>query len=414
MGTPSWGSMPVVAVLGGSSPFTAGLADAIVGQRCSPAVLVLHGRSAENLAIVARYARARLEPTGWTVRTTTSIAAAVQGANVVVHQIRYGDLALRRDAEDMCAEAGVVGDETLGPAALLTALVAREGLLALAATVQEMAPGAVVINLTNPLSITTALLAANTRAACFGVCELPTTTANAVAACLNVTSGSLAWSYSGLNHRGFLHDLRVHGDDVVQNLIEHLPNAALPGLSADLVAALQAVPLKYFLQMRSPQRWRPGRSETVAQLRRQLLTELAALPDTPPQSLLARKAVWYDYAVVPVLKTLLDGSEGLHVVNTLESDGIVREKRACLSRSRCLFPRATRPPAPVAPLLQRFEEHERAFATALETTSLVTVREALTHDPTIAPGQVYPLAREILRRFAAVIPSDRPVPATPR
>jgi len=69
-----------------------------------------------------------------------------------------------------------------------------------------------VINLVNPLSVATAILAAS-GVRCLGVCELPLVTAQHAARVLGVPFASLGWAYDGLNHRGFIHDLTIEGHD---------------------------------------------------------------------------------------------------------------------------------------------------------------------------------------------------------
>ncbi len=59
---------------------------------------------------------------GWRSTCTTSLAEALDGADLVVHQIRYGDLAGRAADERFAAELGAAADETLGPGALRSAL----------------------------------------------------------------------------------------------------------------------------------------------------------------------------------------------------------------------------------------------------------------------------------------------------
>src|SRR5689334_22207180 len=107
-----------LAVLGGSSPFTVALCDALAARAgelpCGE--LALHGRNAERLDLVGEYARYRLEGLGWTVRTTTDASEALREATTIVHQVRYGGMELRRAGEQLCQAVSCHADETLGPA----------------------------------------------------------------------------------------------------------------------------------------------------------------------------------------------------------------------------------------------------------------------------------------------------------
>ena len=79
-----------LTILGGSSPFTAGLIDALLYrvEELRPCYLVLHGRNRELLNLVCRYARLRLAPYGWRIDSSTEMQEALAGASIVVHQIR--------------------------------------------------------------------------------------------------------------------------------------------------------------------------------------------------------------------------------------------------------------------------------------------------------------------------------------
>lgn len=209
-----------LAVLGGSSPFTAALLDAFESYRLEGWSLRLHGRDVRSLEIVRQYAEHRLGPRGWVVSATPDRRRALHGCDFVIHQARYDGLRGRRHGEDLAARHRVPADETLGPSALRSAAVAAPALTHLAADLRSESPEAWVINLTNPLSITVAILARLGVQRCLGVCELPLTTARKVASAVGVPFEHLQWSYSGLNHRGFLHHLFADHTDLIPMLVE--------------------------------------------------------------------------------------------------------------------------------------------------------------------------------------------------
>src|SRR6267378_2927081 len=114
-----------LVILGGSTPFTAGLINALkaVGDRLPAQELVLHGRNRANLDLVGRYACQQLQERGWRIHTTSQMEEALAEATTVIHQIRYGGMERRAVCEEVCARFGVIADETLGPAALLCAML---------------------------------------------------------------------------------------------------------------------------------------------------------------------------------------------------------------------------------------------------------------------------------------------------
>jgi len=106
-----------IAILGGSSPFTAALVDAMADARhgIPPGELVLQGRTEQALELVSGYARHQLGDAGWSVHWNVDLDAALDGADVVIHQIRYGGMEGRHDDERLAAEVSIPPDETLGP-----------------------------------------------------------------------------------------------------------------------------------------------------------------------------------------------------------------------------------------------------------------------------------------------------------
>lgn len=351
-----------LAVLGGSSPFTVALCDALAARAgelpCGE--LALHGRNAERLDLVGEYARYRLEGLGWTVRTTTDASEALREATTIVHQVRYGGMELRRAGEQLCQAVSCHADETLGPAALMTAIRLREPLTQMCESILNWAPRATVINLTNPLSVATSWMHRNGVRNVLGACELPLVTARQIAERLGIGPDRLEWSYTGLNHRGFLHHLRVDGCDVFAPLAARLGAGELAGISANTIAELGAVPTKYFkLLTQPPDAASPSRAEYLQRLQADVSSELQADAHALPPSLQRRYLDWYPYAVVPLVIALSGDEPRREVVNAVDPDGITRERLAMVSRTAIEAIAPPSPPGRVAVWLERFERHER-------------------------------------------------------
>jgi 6-phospho-beta-glucosidase len=381
-----------IAVLGGSTPFCVPLVDEIAALVEPPGALVLHGRDRRALDAVTAYADTRLAPHGWCVAGTTALDAALDGATVVVHQIRYGGLAGRAGDERLAERLGVPADETLGPAGLRAALRASPPLSDLGARLRAAAPDALVVNLTNPLSVTTALLAqAGLRV--WGLCELPLVTADSVAAILGYDGDGVEWAYTGLNHRGFLYGLRHGGQDVLPLLVTALSDRSRLGVTGEEVAALGAVPLKYFALFAGHPPHGFGRAAQVDRLREAALIELERDPRTRPQSLAGREMPWYARSVGPVLAAAASGAVVDTVINAADNEGLVHERRARVAGSECLLLEAADPPAAVQPWLDRFLVHERAVLAAVDDPSYDRVLAACAADPLLPEDAVTEAAR---------------------
>ena len=362
-----------LAVLGGSGPFTIALVDALAEASTSipPKRLVLQGRNLHNARLVQRYAQHRLEPAGWSVDVETELGRAIDGARLIVHQYRYGGTEGRCEDEEVALRFGIEPDETLGPAALhrfLRTLPAlRETASALAAH-----PHAWVLNLTNPLSLTTSVLSgAGVR--CVGLCELPLVTARQAAERLGRPLETIDWDYAGLNHRGFIVKFRAGSVDLI------------PELADGEIATLEAIPTKYFRLLTGRQARGGGRAAEVARVRERALRELEEDPLRVPPSLRERPMEWYREIVVPVIVALCEARGSDHVVNVTGPDGLTREIHAVVSRDG-VRPRPIAEPAPgIAHYLAAFEAHERALLDWVREPSRVALSRAVELDPLVPP-----------------------------
>jgi 6-phospho-beta-glucosidase len=384
---------PRLAVLGGSTPYAAALFDAIAtaATSVSPMDLVLFGRDTDALHAMTGYCEHQLGTAGWSVTGTTDLARALDAADIVIHQIRYGGMEARLDDERVAAEIGVAADETLGPAGLRAAIRTARGLAPVARALDQRCPGAFVVNLTNPLSCSTAQLATTTRCTVVGVCELPRLTKALACATLGIPDAATEWEYCGLNHRGFIVGLVHEGRDRLDELPRALRSQSLNGVDADVIAELGALPLKYFPLLIDPGRRRAAnasRARILLEVRAQILEELRVAPSSRPPSLDRRDQPWYADAVVPIVQALRAPTPSSHVVSSTDADGIARERRATVSQAGVVHRDTAPVNARVGRWIQRFEDHERAVLRAAADPSVTTVRAALEVDPMLDPKLV--------------------------
>lgn len=92
--------MVKIAVLGASSPFTTGLFHALGAEAWfKGASIALYGRRQDNLALMREFATHCLGGKGCHVSTTPDLQTALQEADVVINQIRFGGLGGRAGDE---------------------------------------------------------------------------------------------------------------------------------------------------------------------------------------------------------------------------------------------------------------------------------------------------------------------------
>jgi 6-phospho-beta-glucosidase len=396
--------MPALTILGGSTPFTVSLLDLL--PDAGRWDVTLHGRDAEALRLIAGFGRSRLQPQGGTVRWTTDLDDALAGADVVLHQIRYGGLAGRAGDELLAESLGVAGDETLGPSGLRSAIRMAPALAAVARAMARQCPNAWIVNLTNPLSCSTAILVKAGFGKVIGLCELPQFTVQQACAALNLPLDAVTWDYAGLNHRGFIHVLEHAGRNVLDDLPAALGDRKIGGISAEDIAELGALPLKYFRLLAGRNRTAERRAQALLDLKAEALAELRICPTQVPAALRRRQMPWYPDAVVPVLRTLASGTAGEHVLNLPAGDGIVREFRAILGHEGA-EPLPSRPAqGAVRRWLDRFEAHEQATLAAVLDPVRPRIREALALDPMLPAHLIDRAADLIAPSKAAGVQAD--------
>ncbi len=388
---------PRTTILGGSTPFTAALVEALrAADAALPAgELCLFGRDRSFLEAMKRYATARLAPIGWMVSASDLLEEAVDGAAVVVNQIRFGGLQGRARDESLARQFDLPADETLGPSALSAALRIVPPLTALARELGRRCPDAWVLNLANPLSVTTAaMIQAGAPRKCVGLCELPFTTVAETCRLLGVPVDTVEWRYAGFNHRGFVFALALPDRDLLAQLPELLGGRTVFGVTAEDIARVGAIPLKYFrLCAASPEGTAVHRAEFLLNLKQSVYDELQA-SDQPPPSLSKRDLRWYECAVVPMIVAIFAGDGRELIVNQTRDDGLVWELPARVFREG-LQPVAATPGGRVGEWLTRFAAHERALLEAIESPSLSRIEQALELDPCVPGDRVREIARAV-------------------
>ena len=165
-----------IAVVGGGSTYTPELVEGFEARRDRMPIdeLVLLDTDPRRLEIVGGLAQRMLDRLDWTgrLRCTGDREAAIDGADFVLIQLRVGGQAARLVDETLPPTFGVVGQETTGAGGFAKALRTVPVVLELAElTAKRGAPGAWIVDFTNPVGIVSqALLDAGHRA--IGLCNV--------------------------------------------------------------------------------------------------------------------------------------------------------------------------------------------------------------------------------------------------
>ena len=407
-----------IAVIGGGSTYTPELIEGFAARADVLPVdeLVLEDISEERLDIVGGLARRILARTGHPARlvTTTSLDDAVDGAAAVLVQLRVGGQQARLTDETLPGQFGLIGQETTGAGGFAKALRTVPVVLDIASVVtKRAAPGAWIVDFTNPVGIITrALLDDGHRA--LGLCNVAIGLQRRLASRLGVEPERVRLDHAGLNHLSWVRRVLVDG---VDRLPELLADPIDVGSPAELMRTLGAIPsyyLRYYYSTNEVLREGGARrAEQVMEIEQQLLAMYAdpAL-DRKPALLDERGGAYYSEAAAALVTSLLTGDGALHYVDLGNSgtitglpDEAVVEVPATVDRSGA----HAEPVGPLAPellgLVQAVTAYEVLTIEAARSGDRSTALRALVAHPLVRQWEtVVPMLDAILDAGRAYLP----------
>ncbi len=331
-------------------------------RRCWVDELWLMDIDAARLEIVGSFAARMVASRGdpFKVILSGDRREALRGANYVITQLRVGQMSARVADEYLAHRHGLIGQETTGVGGMSKALRTIPVILEIANEVGELAPGALLVNFTNPSGLVTeALQRYAPQVASVGVCNVAHNTKMALirgmAARLGkeINPAQVELKTLGLNHLSWHTGLTVDGEDawplVLAGYVELLrldsrgeaSRRALPKRGAksageragraearpewppETIEALHMIPndyLKYYYdtpsRLADQQKWPPSRGEEVLAIEKELLT-LYADPalDAPPPSLLKRGGAYYSTVAAQLIASHWGNLGETHVAN---------------------------------------------------------------------------------------------------
>lgn len=337
-----------VAVIGGGSTYTPELVNGFLARikQFPLDELWLMDIDEERLKIVGGFARRMVEFKGSTFKVvlTTNQREAVKGASYVTTQLRVGHMEARRKDEYLGLRHGLIGQETTGVGGMGKALRTIPVILKIARDVQELAaPGAMLVNFTNPAGLNTQALskyAPETPAV--GVCNVPITAKMMIIEKLTAAMGKeidparTELKTLGLNHLSWHRGFSVDGEDVwpqvISEFIKELKAEEHPEWDPRTIEILRMIPnyyLQYFYytdkKLKLQESWPPSRADEVIEVEKDLLKQYAD-PNLkePPADLMKRGGAYYSTVATQLLNAHYNDLGETHVVN-IKNGGAVKE-----------------------------------------------------------------------------------------
>jgi 6-phospho-beta-glucosidase len=383
-----------VTVIGGGSTYTPELVEGLLSRR---EVLDLHeihlvDTDADRLRVLGPFAQRMAAATAGDVQVQwgSDRSEGIAGAGFVVSQIRVGGMAARERDEQLGREFGLIGQETVGVGGFANALRTIPVALDIAADVARYAPGATLLNFTNPAGLVTEAICRHGDVPAIGLCNVPWTVKAQVARALRVEPALVTFDYVGLNHLSWFRGVTVDGADRTAEVLAWL-RARLerhatenePAWTADAVDVFEAIPNYYLLYYYETDAWvrhqalHPTRASEVMRIERALLAQYddPSLTHKPPE-LSERGGAYYSEAAAALMADLTTGAGTVHVVNAPNRGAIpgLRDDVVVEVSARVGSGEVT--PLPVAPLRPDVD----ALVRTMKDFELLTVEAAVHGD----------------------------------
>jgi 6-phospho-beta-glucosidase len=346
------------------------------------------------------------------VQWTTDLREALVGAQYVVNVLRAGGAEAESHDRRLLAASGVVGHA----AGYLEALRNLPPTIEVARAAEEIAPNAVLINFTNPVSILCEALAQMSSVVSFGVCHHAFNMRCDFARLLNVSPDLVRVEYQGINHLGWVTDVQVSGESQFSLIVQRLRDRHVKAYNYDRVAAINAIPIKHAYSL-----YRGGEVLYVREkglrasavdiairalpwMRRLLLAQkrdpaehmLDALAAGRLECLEAfgSRAPWYASCIVPFVDTLETRASREHIV-TWNHRGQVADLPSATAEFTTAFTQgdarpttfAARLPDKAGAWLRQIRESESLLVRASAEHSRTLLVEALRIHPNVASAK---------------------------
>lgn len=212
--------MPKVTLIGaGSAEFATELmTDILLTPALEKGVFALVDIDAERLELAQRMAEFLIERTGrnWSIEASADRTRVLAGSDYVINTIEVAGLANVRHDYDIPLKYGVdqcIGD-TIGPGGLFKALRTLPAWLDILADVERLAPRALVLNYTNPMSLTVLTGSRGSKMPIVGLCHSIYYTSTQLAGYLDLPYDELDWRAAGINHLAWFVKLERNGQDL--------------------------------------------------------------------------------------------------------------------------------------------------------------------------------------------------------
>jgi 6-phospho-beta-glucosidase len=427
--------MMKVTVIGGGSTYTPELINGFLArlQDFPLTELWLMDVDAQRLNIVGGFAQRMVAAAGDPFRVVLSLdqREAVRGAAYVCTQLRVGQMEARRADEYLGLRHGLIGQETTGVGGMAKALRTIPVILSIARDMRELAPGALLVNFTNPAGLVTEALARYAPdVPAVGVCNVPINAKLRMLAFLEQALGQtigperVELKTLGLNHLTWHYGFTLDGEEMWPKVfgayLAEQKSQAEPEWDLRTLETLQMIPnyyLHYFYyterKLAEQQSWPPSRADEVMAIEADLLRDYADPSlNTPPADLMKRGGAYYSTVATQLLNAHYNDLGEIHVVNMRHNGAVPGWPDDWVLELPCRVNRSGIVPLPAEPLplacfglLAQVKAYEVLIAHAAATGDRRLAYQALLTNPLgPAADKVQTVLDDLLETHRAYLP----------
>ncbi|OKP84482.1 6-phospho-beta-glucosidase [Paenibacillus sp. P32E] len=423
-----------IAVIGGGSSYTPELIEGIILNHAQLPVseiwLVDIEAGKHKLEIVGNLAKRMVKKSGLPldVHLTLNRREALDGASFVSTQMRVGLLEARIWDERIPLKFGVIGQETTGPGGMMKALRTIPVLLDICKDMEELCPGAWLLNFTNPAGMVTEAIHKYSSIKTIGLCNAPTGVYKWLSELFEVPAEQIYAEFVGLNHLHWVTQVSINGESKLEQLFDlregySAKNVPQSEWNADFIHGLGAIPsyyLKYYYltkEMLEEQLTSSAKEGTRAEIVKRLEDELFELYKDPdlaekPEQLAKRGGTYYSEAAVNLMKSLYNDTRDIQTLNVangrtldfLPADACIEVNCVVTKQGPIPLP-VSRVPVSVKGLILAVKTYEQLAIEAAVHGDRSLALQALGHHPLVPSVNVADsLLKEMLEQNKAFLP----------
>ncbi|HOZ46187.1 MAG TPA: 6-phospho-beta-glucosidase [Candidatus Hydrogenedentes bacterium] len=401
-----------LAVIGGGSSYSPELIDGLFSRLDVIPVSEVWMMDPDlgRLGITAEFARRMAKRHGEPFRIyhTNNLREAVKDARYVITQLRVGHMAARIADEKLGLRYNIIGQETTGVGGFACALRTIPRVLDIAHAMEEVAPGGVLVNFTNPSGIVTEALIKHSRVTSVGLCNIPIGLIMEIVEHTGCAVDDVEMDYVGLNHLAWVRGFRIAGADRTDEILDGFIARAheeweVEAVCANMVEAMRGLRmlcnpyLQYFYANEAMlvhlKNKRRTRGEDVTEVEKALFEKYAdPTLDEKPEELSKRGGAHYSTAAFRLIAAIENDTGNRQVVCCRNSgaiptfdEDVAVEVSATIGKDGATALAQAAPESAIRGLMQAVKAYETLTVEAAVTGSRETAFQAMLMNP-IMPG----------------------------